>query len=119
MEGLDQSGSVIRVHPKRINGKTLDSQSSQHSPPRPATNLRTGAEMSDSHIAKELKKVCPGKYDAHAISRAAFIIHQQSDIYISSKTENILLTLMAMDMGEEFELSEQEFCDLLSELPES
>ena len=57
--------------------------------------------------------------DTTAISRAAFIIYQQSDIYISSKTENILITLMAMDMGEEFELSEQEFCDLLSELPES
>lgn len=74
--------------------------------------------MNDCDIAEELSKICPGNYDAHAISIAAFTIYRKIDIDSSSKTENILLTLMAMDMGEEFALSEQEFCGLLAKFQE-
>lgn len=50
------------------------------------------------------------------ISKVAFEIYQNRGLEISDSMDRILLTLMAMTEGEEFQLTENEFLDLISEL---
>jgi len=70
-----------------------------------------------NYIAKimgdELKRELSSGCDIVRIARMAFRIYHEHGLELSEKLDEIVLTLMAMEEGPEFELSECELRDLI------
>lgn len=66
-------------------------------------------------VADRLEAVSMGGFDISKISKEAFDIYQDPDVSLTKDLDVVLLSLIAMDEGPEFELTEEEFQDLLSE----
>ncbi|WP_347170026.1 hypothetical protein AAHI06_01820 [Pseudomonas salmasensis] len=67
-------------------------------------------------LANDLEKKLSAGFDVFKISKFAFEIYQRHGLEITPPMDRILLSLMAMEEGEKFELTETEFLDLISEL---
>lgn len=67
-------------------------------------------------LVRELEDATSHGYDVAAIARTAFSIYHLHGRDLSSEMDRMLLTLMAMEEGEEFELSESEFRLMLESL---
>jgi hypothetical protein len=69
-----------------------------------------------SVVADKLERVASGGFDILKISKEAFSIYQDPQISLTKDLDMVLLSLMAMEEGAEFEMTEREFQDLLSEI---
>lgn len=67
-------------------------------------------------IANDLEKKLSADFDVFSTSKFAFEIYQHHGQEITHPEDRILLSLMAMEEGKAFELTESEFLDLISEL---
>ncbi|AZE75979.1 hypothetical protein [Pseudomonas synxantha] len=67
-------------------------------------------------LASDLEKKFSTGFDVCRISKFAFEIYQRHGLEFTPPMDQILLLLMAMEEGEEFELTESEFLGLISEL---
>ncbi|AZG86289.1 MULTISPECIES: hypothetical protein [Pseudomonas] len=71
---------------------------------------------SQTDLAMDLERTLVKGFDVARVSKLAFEIYQDHGLEITSSMDRALLTLMAMDEGEEFELTEPEFLALISEI---
>lgn len=71
---------------------------------------------SQADLAIELERTLVKGFDVFRISKVAFEIYQDHGLEITAPMDRALLTLMAMEEGEEFELTESEFLALISEI---
>lgn len=71
---------------------------------------------SQTDLAKDLERTLVKGFDVAMISKVAFKIYQDHGLEITSSMDRVLLILMAMEEGEEFELTEPEFLALISEI---
>ena len=111
-ESYDKSGAVIRVHPKSINGQSVDAQ---HYPPNRSRAKELGAAMSMGNVvADRLERVVADGFDVFKISKEALDIYQDPEISLTKDLDMALLSLMAMSEGPEFEMAEKELHDFLS-----
>ncbi len=67
-------------------------------------------------IVERLILAVKGGFDIQSVSKEALAIYQDPDIKISKKLDMILLSLIAMEEGAEFEYTENDFLALLAEL---
>lgn len=67
-------------------------------------------------LAIELEKQLDKKFDVVQISKIAFNIYQNNSAELSPELDGILLSLMAMEEGPEFEMTESEIRGLIGEL---
>lgn len=67
-------------------------------------------------LASDLEEKFSTGFDVCRVSKFAFEIYQRHGLEFTPPTDRILLLLMAMEEGEEFELTESEFLGLISEL---
>lgn len=72
--------------------------------------------FSQIDMALALEKTLVDGFDVSKISKVAFEIYQEHGLELTSPMDRALLILMAMEEGEEFELSEAEFLELISEI---
>jgi hypothetical protein len=71
---------------------------------------------SQADFAMDLEKALARGFDVAKISKVAFEIYQDHGLEITASMDRALLTLMAMEEGEAFELTEPEFLALISEI---
>ncbi|TPG73970.1 hypothetical protein [Pseudomonas mandelii] len=71
---------------------------------------------SQADLAMELERTLVRGFDVARVSKVAFEIYQEHGLEITASMDRALLTLMAMEEGEEFELTESEFFALISEI---
>jgi 3-dehydroquinate dehydratase len=71
---------------------------------------------SQADLAIDLERALVKGFDVFRISKVAFEIYQNHGLEITAPMDRVLLTLMAMEEGEEFELTESEFLALISEI---
>lgn len=71
---------------------------------------------SQTDLAMELERTLSIGFDIARISKVAFEIYQEHGLELTESMDRALLTLMAMEEGEEFELSKSEFMALISEI---
>lgn len=71
---------------------------------------------SQDDLAIELERALVKGFDVFRISKVAFEIYQDHGLEITAPMDRALLTLMAMEEGEEFELTETQFLALISEI---
>lgn len=71
---------------------------------------------SQTDLAMDLERALVKGFDAARVSKIAFEIYQDHGLEITSSMDRALLTLMAMEEGKEFELTEPEFLALISEI---
>lgn len=64
----------------------------------------------------DLERTLVKGFDVARVSKVAFEIYQDHGLEITPSMDRALLTLMAMEEGEEFELTEPEFLALISEI---
>ena len=64
----------------------------------------------------DLERILVKGFDVARVSKLAFEIYQDHGLEITPSMDRALLTLMAMEEGEEFELTESEFLALISEI---
>lgn len=69
---------------------------------------------SQADLAMDLEKALVKGFDVFRISKVAFEIYQNHGLEITAPMDRALLTLMAMEGGEEFELTESELSALIS-----
>ncbi|WLH82234.1 hypothetical protein [Pseudomonas sp. FP2338] len=69
---------------------------------------------SQADLAMALEKALVNGFDVFRISKLAFEIYQNHGLEITAPMDRALLTLMAMEDGEEFELTESELLALIS-----
>ncbi len=67
----------------------------------------------DKEVADRLESAVFGGFDIFKISKEAFRIYQELALELDGELDADLLSLMAMEEGEEFELTEKEFRELL------
>jgi len=67
-------------------------------------------------LAKDLRESLLKGFDISKVSKLAFDLYQAHGLEITDPVEKILLSLMAMEEGEEFEFTESEFIDLILEI---
>ncbi|MEE7545997.1 hypothetical protein HF319_02125 [Xanthomonas sp. Kuri4-1] len=67
-------------------------------------------------VADRLEKITLGGFDVFKVSREAFKIYQEFGLSLTQDLDRVLLSLMVMEEGPEFEVTEQEFRSLLSEI---
>ncbi|MDI3275159.1 hypothetical protein [Pseudomonas sp. AL03] len=72
--------------------------------------------FSRTDLAIELEKTLVDGFDVKKISKVSFEIYQEHGLELMSSMDRALLILMAMEEGAEFELSEAEFFELMSEI---
>ncbi|MGV8889310.1 MAG: hypothetical protein ACOH2P_14990 [Pseudomonas sp.] len=72
--------------------------------------------FSRTDLAIELEKTLVDGFDVKKISKVSFEIYQEHGLELTSSMDRALLILMAMEEGAEFELSEAEFIELMSEI---
>jgi len=71
---------------------------------------------SQTDLALDLERSLVERFDVARISKVAFEIYQDHGLEITASMDRALLTLMAMEEGEEFELTEPDFLALISEI---
>ncbi|MGN8103917.1 hypothetical protein [uncultured Pseudomonas sp.] len=71
---------------------------------------------SNNKLAIDLEKTLARGFDITKIAEAAFKIHQDHCLELTTPMRRALLVLMAMEEGPEFELTEAEFTDLITEI---
>ncbi|MGH8386400.1 MAG: hypothetical protein ACRESJ_13025 [Pseudomonas sp.] len=71
---------------------------------------------SQTDLAMDLDKTLARGFDVFRISKVAFEIYRDHGLEITAPMDRVLLTLMAMEDGAEFELTEPEFLALISEI---
>ncbi|UVJ42909.1 hypothetical protein NVV94_20300 [Pseudomonas sp. LS1212] len=71
---------------------------------------------SQADLAMDLEKTMVRGFDVARVAKVAFEIYQDHGLEITASMDRALLTLMAMEEGEEFELTESEFLALVSEI---
>jgi len=71
---------------------------------------------SQADLATDLERTLARGFDVFRISKVAFEIYQDHGLEITAPMDRALLTLMAMEEGKEFELTESEFLALISEI---
>ena len=71
---------------------------------------------SQADLAMDLERTLARGFDVFRISKVAFEIYQDHGLEITAPMDRALLTLMAMEEGEELELNESEFLALISEI---
>jgi len=69
-------------------------------------------------VAERLELISGGKFDVFKVSKEALCIYQSPEYYLTKDLDAALLSLMAMEEGAEFEMTEKEFRDLLSRIRE-
>ncbi|MEL1221581.1 hypothetical protein TVA88_21080 [Aeromonas hydrophila] len=67
-------------------------------------------------MADRLEKTAVGGFDVFKISKEAFSIYQDPELSLTENLDMVLLSLIAMEDGPEFEIIEKEFWILLSEI---
>lgn len=67
-------------------------------------------------VADRLEKTAVGGFDVFKISKEAFGIYQDPELSLTDNLDMVLLSLIAMEDGPEFEMIEKEFWILLSEI---
>ncbi|WP_421153502.1 hypothetical protein [Aeromonas dhakensis] len=67
-------------------------------------------------MADRLEKTAVGGFDFFKISKEAFGIYQDPELSLTDNLDMVLLSLIAMEDGPEFEMIEKEFWILLSEI---
>lgn len=67
-------------------------------------------------VADRLEKTAVGGFDVFKISKEAFSIYQDPELSLTENLDVVLLSLIAMEDGPEFEIIEKEFWILLSEI---
>lgn len=65
-------------------------------------------------LAVDLEQLPSIGYDVNRISKLAYQIYQSHGLEATAAVDRILLTLMTMIEGEEFELTENEFLNLIN-----
>jgi len=68
------------------------------------------------NLALELEKTLVDGFDVGKISKVAFEIYQDHGLELTASMDRVLLILMAMGEGVEFELNESEFLELIAEV---
>jgi hypothetical protein len=71
---------------------------------------------SDADLAIDLEKTLIKGFDIFRISKVAFEIYQSHGLELTAPMDRALLSLMAMEEDEQFELTESEFLALISKL---
>lgn len=71
---------------------------------------------SQADLAMELERTLVRGFDVGRVSKVAFEIYQDHGLELTASMDRALLILMAMEEGEEFELTESEFLALISEI---
>lgn len=69
-----------------------------------------------SIAADRLGRVVIDGFDIFKISREAFNIYQDPEVSLTKDLDMALLLLIAMSEGPEFEMTEEEFYDFLSDI---
>tara|TARA_R110000868_G_C10326923_1_gene713761 strand:- start:7 stop:249 length:243 start_codon:yes stop_codon:yes gene_type:complete len=72
--------------------------------------------LTGEELAEMLVQSVSGGYVVEDVSQMAFEIYTEHGRHLTSKMNNLLLTLMVMEVGPEFALSESEFFELISEV---
>lgn len=72
--------------------------------------------FSSLEMAFALEKTLERGFDVTRISKVAYQIYRDHDLELTPEMDSVLLVLMAMDEGKEFELSELEFLRILEEM---
>ncbi|WP_211028218.1 hypothetical protein [Aeromonas dhakensis] len=67
-------------------------------------------------MADRLEKTAVDGFDVFKISKEAFGIYQDPELSLTDNLDMVLLSLIAMEDGPEFEMIEKEFWILLSEI---
>lgn len=67
-------------------------------------------------LATDLEKTLTKGFDIFRVSKTAFQIYQEHGLELTKPMDHVLLTLMAMEEGPEFELTESEFLTLITEI---
>ncbi|TBU87460.1 hypothetical protein DNJ95_19110 [Stutzerimonas kirkiae] len=67
-------------------------------------------------VADRLERLAVGGFDVFKISKEAFAIYQEPGLSLTRDLDMALLSLIAMEEGPEFEMTEKEFQDLLSKI---
>lgn len=67
-------------------------------------------------VADRLEKTAVGGFDVFKISKEAFSIYQDPELSLTENLDMVLLSLISMEDGPEFEIIEKEFWILLSEI---
>lgn len=76
----------------------------------------TEVALGPNELAMLLEKALVGGFDTTKLSRVAYGIYQQYGLDFTPQMDRIILMLMAMEEGAEFELNECEVRDLIAEL---
>lgn len=71
---------------------------------------------SQADLVMDLERTLARGFDVFRISKVAFEIYQDHGLEITAPMDRALLTLIAIEEGEEFELNESEFLALISEI---
>jgi hypothetical protein len=67
-------------------------------------------------VADRLENAIAGGFDTFKVSKEAFSIYQESGLSLTKNIDMALLSLIAMEEGPEFEMTEKEFQRLLAEI---
>lgn len=76
----------------------------------------TEVALGPNELATLLEKALIGGFDTTKLSRVAFGVYQHYGLDLTPEMDHIILTLMAMEEGPEFELNESEVRDLIAKL---
>ncbi|UXS31357.1 hypothetical protein FY152_04310 [Agrobacterium tumefaciens] len=76
----------------------------------------TEVALGPNELAMLLEKALIGGLDTTKLSRLAYGVYQQYGLDLTPEMDRIILTLMSMEEGPEFELSESEIRRLIVEL---
>ncbi len=76
----------------------------------------TEVALGPNELATLLEKALVGDFNVKRISRVAYRIYQQYSLDLTPEMDRIILTLMAMEEGPEFELDESEVRDFIAKL---
>jgi hypothetical protein len=76
----------------------------------------TDVALGPNELAMLLEKALVGGFDTTKLSRVAYGVYQQYGLDFTPEMDRIILTLMAMEEGPQFELNESEVRDLIAKL---
>lgn len=76
----------------------------------------TEVALGPNELAMLLEKALADDFDATEVSRAAYEVYRQYGLDLTPEMDRIILTLMAVEEGPEFELNENEVRDLIAKL---
>ncbi|NSZ73026.1 hypothetical protein [Agrobacterium tumefaciens] len=76
----------------------------------------TDVALGPNELAMLLEKALVGGFDTTKLLRVAYGVYQQYGLDFTPEMDRIILTLMAMEEGPQFELNESEVRDLIAKL---